>query len=69
MKGDKTCSSFLAESGMYGHCRDGFMQTPACHGEFGFYFPLPECCDEDRCGKKYEQWGGKPPEHLLTPRG
>lgn len=62
------CSSFLTANGMFGRCRDGFMQTPACHGSFGFYFPTPECCDEERCAKKYEQWGGKPADHMLTPR-
>lgn len=65
MKRDK-CSSYLPDSGTYGPCRDGHPQTAVCTG-ISADTVTPACCNEELCGLMYEPFGGKPPEHMLTP--
>lgn len=59
---EPTCSSAVPERGVYGPCKDGFPQTGACWGLSG----TPVCCNEELCGRLYEQFGGSPPAHVLT---
>lgn len=51
------CKSYRPERGTYGSCADGFPQTGACWSGNSF----PVCCNEELCGRLYENFGGKPP--------
>ena len=60
-----TCSAYIKENGMYGRCFNGFPQAPGCRSD-NPNFRRP-CLDEEWCGRRYEQWGGKPPNPLPAP--
>ncbi len=60
------CRSYLSGNGIYGPCKDGFPQNGVCMG-ISIEHIAPFCCNEERCGWLYDDFGGKPPEHMLTP--
>lgn len=60
---EAACSSYTGHSGP---CKDGFPQTAVCAGICTDAL-VPRCCDEEWCGRFYNQFGGKPPEHLIAP--
>ena len=57
----RECSAYVPASRLYGPCANGFPQTAPCFTGIG----IPLCCREQWCAHFYEQWGGKPPEHMV----
>lgn len=56
------CSALDATAG---RCRNGFPVTAPCYG-ISADVVRPYCLNEKWCALTYEQWGGKPPPHLVT---
>ena len=59
-----SCSAYLRENGLYGHCRNGFPQITGICGSDNSK-GIPVCMNEKLCGRLYPETG-KPPEYRLN---
>jgi hypothetical protein len=55
------CSAATHSADGNGLCLNGFPAGGSCFGTDG----VPYCCREEACGQLLNQWGGKPPDHMV----